>query len=131
MEEGTSAALPAEEVGLVVGEPAQFRFFASSLRREDKVGAVVADFDDALEELPPLEATLPAEGAVAGQVVPVRMRAHVTEIGTLTLECVEKSGKAWKLEFKDPDRMTPDEIAEHRREFDVVKKVIKTKQAGE
>jgi hypothetical protein len=32
-------------------------------------------------------------------VVPVRLRAHVTAIGTLELECVERSGKAFKLEF--------------------------------
>ena len=36
---------------------------------------------------------------------------------------------SWKLEFADPDRMTPEEIAERRKEFDVVKAVIKTKQA--
>ena len=83
----------------MVGEPAQFRFFASSVRRDDKVGAVVEQWQDELEELPPLEATLGAEGAQAGQVVPIHLRAHVSEIGTLALECVEKSGKAWKLEF--------------------------------
>ena len=60
-----------------------------------------------------MEATLPAEGAAAGQVVPVRLRAHVTEIGTLGMECVEKSGKAWKLEFNlrprssEPDDASP------------------------
>jgi hypothetical protein len=31
--------------------------------------------------------------------VPVRLRAHVTEIGTLELECVERGGTAWKLEW--------------------------------
>lgn len=99
MEEGTSAELPSAELGLVVGEPAQFRFFGSSVRRDDKVGAVVEQWEDELEEMPPVEATLPAEGVAAGQVVPIHLRAHVTEIGTLALECVEKSGKAWKLEF--------------------------------
>jgi hypothetical protein len=99
MEEGTSAELPSEEIGLVVGEPAQFRFFASSNRHEDKVGSVVEPWEEELEEMPPVEATLPADGGVAGQVVPVRLRADVTEIGTLQLQCVERSGKAWKLEF--------------------------------
>ncbi|HEY3452117.1 MAG TPA: Hsp70 family protein [Myxococcales bacterium] len=99
MEEGTSAELPSAELGLVVGEPAQFRFFGSSVRRDDQVGTVVEQWEDELEEMPPVEATLPAEGAAAGQVVPIHLRAHVTDIGTLALECVEKSGKAWKLEF--------------------------------
>ncbi len=99
MEEGTRAELPGEEVGLVVGEPAQFRLFASAVRRDDKVGAVVEGFEEELEELPPVEATVPADGAPAGQVLPVRLRAHVTDIGTLAMECVAKSGKAFKLEF--------------------------------
>lgn len=99
MEEGTSAELPAQELGLVVGEPAQFRFFASSVRRDDQVGTVVEQWEDELEEMPPIETTLPADGAPEGQVIPVRLRANVTEIGTLEMHCVEKSGRAWKLEF--------------------------------
>jgi hypothetical protein len=98
MEEGTSAELPGEEVGLVVGEPARFRLFASSTRREDRSGDVVED-DTELAELPPVETTLPRDGRTAGDVVPVRLRAHVTEIGTLELECVERGGGAWKLEW--------------------------------
>ena len=38
MEEGTSATLPPHELGLVVGEPVRFRFFGSSVRREDQAG---------------------------------------------------------------------------------------------
>jgi molecular chaperone DnaK (HSP70) len=98
MEEGTSVDLPGEEVGLVVGEPASFRLFASSARREDRAGDVAPEGEE-LAELPALEAALPAEGRAAGDVVPVRLRAHVTEIGTLELECVERSGKAWRLEW--------------------------------
>ena len=99
MEEGTSVELPGQALGLVVGEPAQFRLFASSVRHHDQVGSVVERWEDELEEMPPIEATVPAEGAVQGQVVPVHLRAHVTAIGTLAMECVEKSGKAFKLEF--------------------------------
>ncbi len=98
MEEGTSAELPGDEVGLVVGEPARFPLFASSLRREDKPGDVAPD-ESELAELPPAEATLPPDGRAAGEVVPVRLRAHVTEMGTLELECVERGGGAWKLEW--------------------------------
>jgi hypothetical protein len=98
MEEGTTAELPGEEVGLVVGEPASFRLFASSSRREDRPGDVAEDAGE-LQELPQVETTLPPDGRVAGEVVPVRLRAHVTEIGTLELECVERGGGAWKLEW--------------------------------
>jgi hypothetical protein len=98
MEEGTSAELPGEEVGLVVGEPARFRLFASSVRREDRPGDVVEE-EGELSELPPVETELPPDGRAAGDVVPVRLRAHVTEIGTIELECLERGGRAWKLEW--------------------------------
>src|SRR5213076_797643 len=38
MEEGTEADVPAQGFGLVVGEPAEFRFLGSSTRRGDAVG---------------------------------------------------------------------------------------------
>ncbi len=98
MEEGTRAELPSRELGLVVGEPARFRFFASALRREDRVGSVV-EREAELDELPPIETTLPVETGEAGQVIPVSLRAHVTEIGTLELECADLKGRAWKVEF--------------------------------
>jgi hypothetical protein len=37
---------------------------------------------------------------------------------------------SWKADFSNLDTMTPEQIAERRREFDEVKAVIKTKQAG-
>jgi hypothetical protein len=98
MEEGTSADLPNEEVGLVVGEPVDFRLFASSNRREDQAGDVVED-EDVLTELPPVSATVPGGARPAGEIVPVRLRAHVTEIGTLELECVGREGSAYRLEW--------------------------------
>ncbi|HEY1109107.1 MAG TPA: Hsp70 family protein, partial [Opitutaceae bacterium] len=41
MEEGTQADVPPQEFGLVVGEPTRFRFFSSSVRRDDAVGAML------------------------------------------------------------------------------------------
>ena len=100
MEEGTEVELPGAEFGLVVGEPAEFRLFGSSVRRDDQPGAVVEGWQHGtLEELPPLEATLDAVGD-AGRTVPVKLRAHVTELGTLELWCVARDGaQRWKLEF--------------------------------
>ena len=36
---------------------------------------------------------------------------------------------AWKLDYNNLAKLTPEDIAERRKEFDVVKAVIKTKQA--
>ncbi|MFZ1642636.1 MAG: Hsp70 family protein [Candidatus Contendobacter sp.] len=101
MEEGTQAELPSQEVGLVVGEPVRFRFFGSSVRRADQVGAVLEQWTpDEVEELEEIEATLPAEGRQPGEVVPVRLHAAVTEVGTLRLEAVPRTGEeSWKIEF--------------------------------
>lgn len=101
MEEGTQAELPPQEVGLVVGEPVRFRFFGSSVRRTDHVGAVLEQWEpDEVEELEEIEATLPAEGRQPGEVVPVRLHAAVTEVGTLRLEAVPRTGEeSWKVEF--------------------------------
>jgi molecular chaperone DnaK (HSP70) len=103
MEEGTDAELSAQELGVVVGEPVQFRFFSSSSRQSDALGAQLERWGDELEEIAPIETALPAgDGAAAGQVVPVHLHAAVTEVGTLALSLVPTSGarKApWKLEL--------------------------------
>lgn len=98
MEEGTSAALPDRQFGLIVGEPAEFRFLSSTIRKSDPVGAMIEDWGDALEELSPLEVTLPGEGDA---VVPVTIESRVTEIGTLELWCVSSGSPddRWKLEL--------------------------------
>jgi hypothetical protein len=101
MEEGTQADIPPQEFGLVVGEPVRFRFFGSSVRRDDQVGLLLQDWPpEELEELEEIEAVLPAESRTPGEVVPVRLRAAVTEVGTLRLEAVPRSGaERWKVEF--------------------------------
>ena len=101
MEEGTQAALPPQEVGLVVGEPVRFRFFGSSVRREDTVGMTAEHWSpEEVEELEEIEAELPAEDRTPGEVVPVRLHAAVTEVGTLRLEAVPREGdRAWNVEF--------------------------------
>jgi hypothetical protein len=101
MEEGTEVVLPDDEFGLVIGEPVRFRFFASKTRREDVVGMRLDYWqDDELEELDEIEITLPEDGHRAGEVVPVHLRAAVTEVGTLELHAVsQRDNSRWKIEF--------------------------------
>ncbi|MCK9398313.1 MAG: Hsp70 family protein, partial [Methylobacter sp.] len=101
MEEGTQQELPDDEFGLVIGEPVRFRFFASNIRREDKVGTRLDYWtDDELDELDEIEITLPEEGRRPGEVVPVHLCAAVTEVGTLELQAVsQKDQGRWKIEF--------------------------------
>ena len=99
MEEGTEATIPGREFGLVVGEPAEFRFLSSSVRKQDQVGSLLEDWGTDIEELSPLEVTLKLDGQ-QGTVVPVRIETRVTELGTLEVWCVSRDGtQRWKLEL--------------------------------
>jgi hypothetical protein len=101
MEEGTETDVPSGEIGLIVGEPAQFRFFSSSTRKTDRPGELLASWSpEELEETDSLEATLPAAEGVDEDYVPVRFRSRITELGVLELWCVSTAGnRRWKLEF--------------------------------
>jgi molecular chaperone DnaK (HSP70) len=99
MEEGTEATIPNREFGLIVGEPAEFRFLTSSVRKQDHVGDLLEDWGDEIQELSPLEVTLNLDGQ-QGTVLPVRLETRVTEVGTLELWCVSRdAAQRWKLEL--------------------------------
>ncbi len=101
MEEGTKEELPNDEFGLVVGEPVRFRFFASTMRRDDKVGTRLDYWtEDELSELDEIDITLPEDGRKAGEVVPVHLSAAVSEVGTLELQAIsQKDEGCWNIEF--------------------------------
>lgn len=108
MEEGTSADVPAGEIGLVVGEPATFRFFSSAIRKHDQPGELLAHWtEEELAETDSLEALLPKDDTLDEEFVPVRFQSHLTELGVFELWCAStKSAHRWKLEFsvrKDAD----------------------------
>jgi molecular chaperone DnaK (HSP70) len=105
MEEGTETDVPGQEFGLVVGAPAEFRFFGSTVRRGDPVGILLEEWDDSeIDQLDPLQTTLEAPTG-EGQIVPVHLHSKVTEVGTLELWCLSRDGKQrWKLEFNVRER---------------------------
>jgi molecular chaperone DnaK (HSP70) len=106
LEEGSMVELPDDELGLVVGETQAFRFFAAANRKDDEAGALIDADSDGLVELDPVEKLVEADGDRAvGQLVPVRLEAHVTEVGTLELWCVARDGHGrWKLEYSVRER---------------------------
>jgi len=103
MEEGTDLTFPDREFGLIVGEPAEFRFFTSASRKKDAAGSMLEQITDELEELSPVEVNLPADAG--GQVVRVTLETVVTETGVLQLWCVARDGRRWKLEFNVRERV--------------------------
>jgi len=100
MEEGSGLRIPDREFGLIVGEPAEFRFFCSAVRKNDAPGQLIEEFGDDLEELAPMEVQLTGSG-----IVPVSFETVVTETGVLQLWCVAQDGRRWKLEFNVRERV--------------------------
>ncbi|MFO0063808.1 MAG: Hsp70 family protein [Planctomyces sp.] len=108
MEEGTAVDVPSDDVGLVVGEPARFRFFGAAGRKQDRPGDLLTRWTaDELIETDSLEATLPANEDSEDGWVPVRFHTQLTELGILELWCVHAaSGRRWKLEFSVRDELS-------------------------
>ena len=104
MEEGTEARIPGREFGLIVGQPAEFRFFTSAARKNDEPGDLIEDIGEELEELSPMEVSFGTRED-SSEVVPVSFETVVTETGMLQLWCVARDGRRWKLEFNVRERV--------------------------
>ena len=105
LEEGSKVELPGRRFALVVGEPAEFRFFSSLARKSDAPGTLLDETGDDLEELAPIEVFLPPQSQeTREEVVPVTLESNVTETGMLELWCVASDGRRWKLEFNVRER---------------------------
>jgi hypothetical protein len=105
MEEGTEVDVPADDIGLVVGEAARFRFFSSSVRKDDQPGSIVDRWAaDEIVETDSLEATLDKEEDIEDDYVPVQFHSQITELGVFELWCVHATmDRRWKLEFSVRD----------------------------
>jgi len=106
LEEGSTVELPDDELGVVVGETSTFRFFAAATRADDTAGTLVDADAAGIAELDPVEKLVEVEGdRKSGDLVPVRLEAHITEVGTLELWCVARDGHGrWKLEYSVRER---------------------------
>jgi molecular chaperone DnaK (HSP70) len=106
LEEGSRVELPQRRFALVVGEPAEFKFFSSLSRRTDAPGALIEEIGADIEELAPIEVFLPPHSGNTDQeeIVPVTLESNVTETGMLELWCVADDGRRWKLEFNVRER---------------------------
>ena len=79
-------------------------------------------------------------GNSAGRPFDVESQAFTLELALRVLETAPaarttvqsplrwRDDPAWKLDFSNLDRMTPEQIAERRREFDEIKAIAKTKR---
>jgi Hsp70 protein len=104
MEEGSEVRIPGREFGLVIGQPAEFRFLTSAVRKNDQPGDLIEEGGEELEELAPMEVAFEA-GETSSEVVPVSFESVVTETGMLQLWCVARDSRRWKLEFNVRERV--------------------------
>lgn len=100
-EEGSEIPLTESVFGLMVGEPVEFQFLGSVSRAEDRVGDMVEDFEDhGIESVSSIRTEMEAPGIDPGTIIPVQIKAAVTEVGTLALSLVSKEKEVeFKLEF--------------------------------
>ena len=101
-EEGSSVEVDNSALQLLANRPVSFRLYSSLTRTEDKLGDVV-EFDAAATELhthAPLHAVIRFGKKAEERLIPVKLGARLTEIGTLETWCESKiSDNRWRLEF--------------------------------
>ncbi len=101
MEESSRAALPTDSIGVVVGETVQLRFFVSSSRKSDRVGALFEHREgrDELVELAPIRVHFASSQFPAGEVVAARFETEVTDQGMLVLRARTATGEAFQVDL--------------------------------
>lgn len=100
-EEGERLELDSQDLQLVANKPVSFRLFSSLSRVDDKLGdpiKVTAEPDLHLHA--PLNAVI-RFGKTGERLVPVKLRADLTQVGTLELWADSKvSEHNWRLQFE-------------------------------
>lgn len=104
-EEGTQVEFDNEQLQLVANKPVSFRLYSSLVRTEDKIGDVL-DFPASLVEAGELHVHAPLNAVIrfgkrGERLVPVKLGARLTEVGTLEIWAESKiSEHRWRLQFE-------------------------------
>ncbi|MEO8663772.1 MAG: molecular chaperone DnaK, partial [Bryobacteraceae bacterium] len=103
-EEGAVWELDREDLQLLANKPVSFRLYSSLTRTEDPFGAVVEFTPEELGELhkhAPLNAVIRFGKKVEERLIPVKLGARLTEVGTLEIWAESKiSEHRWRLQFE-------------------------------
>jgi molecular chaperone DnaK (HSP70) len=99
-EEGTLLEVDRANLQLVANRPVSFRLFSSLTRSEDGLGQVVDLANEEVHAHAPLQAVI-RYGKPGEKLIPVKLGARLTEVGTLETWCDSKvSDHRWKLQFE-------------------------------
>ncbi|HEY1336903.1 MAG TPA: Hsp70 family protein [Bryobacteraceae bacterium] len=102
-EEGAAIEIDNDALQLVANRPVSFRLYSSLTRTEDKLGDVTefAAGDPDLHMHAPLHAVIRFGKKAEERLIPVKLGARLTEIGTLESWCESKiSDNRWRLQFE-------------------------------
>jgi molecular chaperone DnaK (HSP70) len=102
-EEGSTVEIDNDALQLVANRPVSFRLYSSLTRSEDKLGDVLEfPAEDAdLHMHAPLNAVIRFGKKAEERLIPVKLGARLTEIGTLETWCESKiSDNRWRLQFE-------------------------------
>jgi len=99
-EEGQPVELTSQTFELMLGRPVQFPLFSTTSDRIDRPGDIV-EVTEEFRALPPIHTLFKTAADRPMSVVPVHLRALLTELGTLELWCAANAGdEQWRLEFE-------------------------------
>jgi hypothetical protein len=102
-EEGNTLELDRDDLQLVANRPVSFRLYSSLTRTEDQLGDMVefTPGDENLHTHAPLNAVIRFGKKTGERLVPVKLGARLTEVGTLETWCESKvSENRWRLQFE-------------------------------
>jgi hypothetical protein len=102
-EEGAVLEVDREDLQLVANKPVSFRLYSSLIRTDDMLGDVV-EFDAGDPDLhlhAPLQAVIRFGKKAEERMVPVKLGARLTEVGTLEIWADSRiSEHRWRLQFE-------------------------------
>jgi len=102
-EEGAVLEIDNDALQLVANKPVSFRLYSSLTRAEDRLGDVVQlpALGPDLHTHAPLNAVIRFGKKAGERLIPVKLGARLTEIGTLETWCESKiSDNRWRLQFE-------------------------------
>src|SRR5206468_3855442 len=102
-EEGNTLELDRGDLQLVANRPVSFRLYSSLTRTDDQLGDMVefTPGDENLHTHAPLNAVIRFGKKTGERLVPVKLGARLTEVGTLETWCESKvSDNRWRLQFE-------------------------------
>ncbi len=99
-EPGQSFELTDRTFQLAISQPVEFPLFVSSTRLADQSGDLLPIDREQMSPMPPIRTVLKTRSRNETGEIPVNLRVHLTEVGTIELWCHQvDSDRNWRLQF--------------------------------